>query len=134
VTNPRNLILLGLLASCTHSQPQPTGDSVDPFNALKCRKKEIDAHRLRVIGEVAPPDVDAIRAEIARVSPDLVVMVRTEPPGFEDLKTKYGRGLIEVETLKSWSCLSSEGESLFAVHRAGRWQVVEERYEWTACD
>ena len=107
---------------------QPQEETVD---SPECRAAEADARILRVMGEVAPKDVEAIKGVVAAISNAPVVMIRT-PPGFEKVLAKYGPGVVEVKTLASWSCQYSSGERLFVVREGGTWRATNEMYVWNA--
>jgi len=131
-------IVAVLLVGCAQPQrreahPNPVRPA-DSIVDSECREKEVEARRFRVIGDLAPPDIDLIMREVAKVSKHPVVRVVTEPTGVEVLKVKYGRGLVQVETLTIWSCESTRHESLFLFRAAGGWRVAEERQHSIECD
>jgi hypothetical protein len=130
----RAAFVMMLALGCGHSQrPAAISDISQPqektFDSPECRAAEADARILRVVGEMAPKDVEAIKGVVAAISNDPVVMIRT-PPGFEKVLAKYGPGVVEVKALASWSCESSSGELLFVVRESGTWRVINESYKW----
>lgn len=119
------VMVLALGCSCSQ-RPAAVAD-ISP----DCRTAEANARILRVVGQVIPEDVEAIKGVVATISKDPVVMIQS-PPGSEKMLAKYGRGVVEVRTLGSWSCDVSSGESLFVVREGGTWRVINERYIWNS--
>ena len=116
-----------LALGCSYSQRPATEADISP----DCRTAEANARILRIVGQVIPEDVEAIKGAIASISKDPLVMIQT-PPGSEKVLAKYGRGVVEVRTLGSWSCDVSSGELLFVVREGGTWRVINERYIWSS--
>jgi hypothetical protein len=104
-----------LALGCSHSQGPAAVADFSP----ECRAAEADARILRVEGQMTPEDVEAI-------------MIQTDPQGFETVQANYGPGIVKVETLASWSCLSSSGEQFFLVREGSTWRALKESYVWTS--
>ncbi len=79
-----------LALGCGYSQRPATVADISP----DCRTAEANARILRVVGQVIPEDVEAIKGVIATTSKDPVVMIQT-PPGSEKVLAKYGRGVVD---------------------------------------